>query len=121
MNEILIIHPYRDQQMWVFDDERFGLVKEPFVAGADTLLDRMTASIPEAEKGVTLLFSAQPFPGYQFEFVKTRPEYSGNWYRSEEFQLEGWLCPALFHYFTEAPERLYVQVKPRQSSSGDSV
>ena len=107
--------------MWVFDDARVGLVKEPFVAGADVLLSRMTAAIPDAAEGVTALFSGQPFPGYQYELVRRCEEYGGHWYFSEEFELEGWLCPALFHYFEIAPERLYVQVKPGQSSSGSAV
>ena len=27
--------------------------------------------------------------------------------------LEGWLCPALFKYFDQAPERIYAQVKAK--------
>jgi hypothetical protein len=27
--------------MWVFDDPRVGLAQEPFVAGADTMIDRV--------------------------------------------------------------------------------
>jgi hypothetical protein len=27
--------------------------------------------------------------------------------------MEGWLCPALFKYFEEAPKRIYVQVKAK--------
>ena len=30
--------------MWVFDDERVGLDKEPFVAGADTMIDTAVAA-----------------------------------------------------------------------------
>jgi hypothetical protein len=26
--------------------------------------------------------------------------------------MEGWLCPALFKYFTEAPPRLYARGEP---------
>ena len=40
MNSIMVIYPYRDAGLWVFDDERVGLDKEPFIAGADTLIDR---------------------------------------------------------------------------------
>ena len=25
--------------------------------------------------------------------------------------MEGWLCPALLRYFSEAPKQIYVQVK----------
>ena len=38
-NSIFVIRPYKWNGMWVFDDERVGLDKEPFVAGADTMID----------------------------------------------------------------------------------
>jgi hypothetical protein len=41
MNVINVIAPYKHQGMWVFDDPRVGLVQEPFVAGADTIIDRV--------------------------------------------------------------------------------
>ena len=56
MNAINIIAPYKYLGMWVFDDPRLGLVQEPFVAGADTMIDRVTENIPEAEKGFLMLF-----------------------------------------------------------------
>jgi hypothetical protein len=113
MNSILVIHPYKHHGAWVFDDEPVGLLREPFVAGADVAIDRMVESIPNAAAGVTLYFSASPFPGAKHEFQWRREESGGNWYYSAEFDQEGWLCPALFKYFDEAPKRLYVQVKPK--------
>ena len=113
MNSLMAIHPYKVNGTWVFDDPTVGLTQEPFVSGADVLIDRMVAHIPDAESGMTLVFSGSPFPGYQHEFRKLREEHGGNWYQSDEYQLEGWLCPALFKYFDEAPDRLYVQVKER--------
>jgi len=113
MNSILVIHPYLDNGVWVFDDDRVGLVKEPFVAGADTVIDRMVAHIPGAAGGVTFLFSASPFPGSQHELVRRREENGGNWYYSPDFDLEGWLCPALFKYFDTAPPSIHVQVKAK--------
>jgi hypothetical protein len=113
MNSILVIHPYKYEGVWVFDDPRVGLSQEPFVSGADVILDRMTEGIPGAAAGVTVLFSGQPFPGAQYEFVWRRAEGGGNWYFSPQFDLEGWLCPALFKYFERAPERLHVQVKAK--------
>jgi hypothetical protein len=41
------------------------------------------------------------------------PTVQGNWYYAERLDMEGWLCPALLHYFPEAPKHLYVQVKSR--------
>lgn len=35
MNALLVIHPYKFNHQWVFDDENVGLIREPFVNGAD--------------------------------------------------------------------------------------
>ena len=99
MNSLMVIHPYKVQGVWVFDDPTVGLVQEPFVSGADVLIDRMVAHIPNAEAGVTLVFSGGPFPGYQHEFQRRRAEYGGHWYHSDEYQAEGWLCPCAVQVF----------------------
>lgn len=111
MNSINIIAPYRHHGMWVFDDARVGLVQEPFVAGADSMIDRVVANLPDAERGFRLIFSAGPFPGHELMLEWRREELGGNWYYAPALDMEGWLCPALFHYFEAAPRRIYVQVK----------
>ena len=113
MNTIGLIAPYKHEGMWVFDDPGVGLTREPFVAGIDKMIDRLVASIPNAEAGFRLLFSALPFPGYAVEIEWRREEYGGNWYYSPQFQIEGWLCPALFKYFEKAPPKLYVRAEPK--------
>lgn len=115
MNAINIIAPYRYLGMWVFDDPRVGLSAEPFVGGADTMIDRVTERISDAGNGFVLVFSASPFPGHQFRLDWRRAEGSGNIYYSHELDAEGWLCPALLRYFAERPDAIYVQVKPRPS------
>jgi len=117
MNAINVIAPYHYLGAWVFDDPRAGLVQEPFVSGADTLIDRAVADIPEARSGFLLLFSSSPFPGHQFRLEWRRVEADGNWYYSRDFDIEGWLCPALLRYFDEPPRALYVQVKPKPSDA----
>ena len=37
MNTIVAIYPYKHEGLWVFDDDRVGLVREPFISGADTI------------------------------------------------------------------------------------
>jgi hypothetical protein len=113
MNSIIAIHPYRFEGMWVFDDPAVGLRQEPFVSGADTILDQMVSEIPDAESGFTLLFSAGPFPGFQVEFEWRRAEMNGNWYHCSALGAEGWLCPALFKYFESAPPRIYAQFRAK--------
>jgi hypothetical protein len=56
MNAINLIVPYRYDGMWVFDDARVGLDKEPFVSGADTMIDLVVNDIPNAQNGFRLLF-----------------------------------------------------------------
>lgn len=93
MNAIRVIQPYWSSGTWVFDDERAGLVREPFVCGIPQMIDRLVTDIPDARKGFRLLFSSHPFPGHQAAFHRTRAESGGTWYRLEEPPMEGWLCP----------------------------
>lgn len=109
----MVIHPYKYEGLWVFDDEKAGLDKEPFVSGADDIIEKMVENIPDANKGFNLLFSAIPFPGHELELVWKREDSGGNWYYSPSLEMEGWLCPALFKYFDKAPPKLYAQFKPK--------
>ena len=113
MNSLFAIHPYKHEGLWVFDDPAVGLVQEPFVAGADVIIDRMVEGIPNAGAGVTIIFSAGSFPGCQHELEWRREEMGGNWYNSAKLDLEGWLCPALFKYFESAPGKIFAQVKAK--------
>ena len=114
-NSILVIAPYRHAGTWVFDDPRVGLSAEPFVSGIPELLDNlvMDANIPDADKGFRLIFSSQHFPGHQTKVVWRRRESGGNWYYSEEYDIEGWLCPALFKYFRRAPKEIYIKTEAK--------
>jgi uncharacterized protein YxeA len=113
MNALMVIVPYKYEGLWVFDDAAVGLSKEPFIAGIDTLIDKATANIPDAQHGFRAIFGATQFPGANFKLEWRRAESGGNWYYSPEFNQEGWLCPALFKYFKNAPREIYVKVEPR--------
>ena len=112
-NSIMVLQPYRYAGTWVFDDPAVGLRKEPFVAGIPELMDAMVKDIPDAEKGFRMLFSAQPFPGHTQKLTWRRGDKTGNWYYSEQYQKEGWLCPGLFKYYREAPKELYVKAEKK--------
>jgi hypothetical protein len=113
MNALIAIYPYKFEGLWVFDDEKVGLVQEPFISGADTIIERMTQTIPGAERGFRLMFSANPFPGHRVEFEWRREESGGNWYYCADLNQEGWLCPALFRYFPTAPKRIYAKFEAK--------
>ena len=113
MNSLSMIVPYKKYGMWMFDDERVGLREELFVSGADVMLEHITTQIPNAENGFRLLFSPTPFPGshIRLEWVREDEECPGNGYRWAETDLEGWLCPALFKYFEQAPQNIYLKAE----------
>jgi len=113
MNALMVIVPYKYEGLWVFDDAALGLSREPFIAGIDTLIDKATANIPDAQHGFRAIFSGTRFPGANFKLEWRRAESGGNWYYSQEFNQEGWLCPALLKYFKSAPREIYVKVEPR--------
>jgi hypothetical protein len=77
-NAINVIAPYKYHGLWVFDDPRVGLVQEPFVAGADAMIDRVVAGLPDAEHGFTMIFASTPFPGHQFRLDWRRNDGGGN-------------------------------------------
>ena len=63
MNSINVISPYKFAgRMWVFDDPRHGLVQEAFISGADVVIDRAVAHIPNAAGGFLLILHPSPFP-----------------------------------------------------------
>ena len=112
MNSIMVINPYWYVGTWVFDDDATGLVREPFVSGMPEIINSLVKDISDARSGFRLLFSAAPFPGYQASLTRDRPDFGGTWYRSDRDGTEGWLCPALFKYFPEAPAKIYVKAEP---------
>ena len=97
----------------MFDAPKVVLVQEPFVSGADVIIDRMTSAIPNAEKGFRLLFSATPFPGFMTQLDWRREALGGNWYYSRDLDMEGWLCPALLKYFDVAPQTIYAKFEAK--------
>jgi len=58
------------------------------------------------EKGLLVTVNSDD-PAYFGGYV----ESGGNWYYSADLDMEGWPCPALFRYFTDAPVSLYAQIK----------
>lgn len=112
-NSIMVIAPYKYEGTWVFDDLAVGLKREPFVSGIPEMIDKMVEGIPGAEKGFRLIFSAQPFPEYQFKLNWLRGDKTGNWYYCEQTKQEGWLCPGLFKYYKDAPKTLYAKAEKK--------
>lgn len=116
MNAIRVIFPYLKNDVWMFDDAAVGLCEEPFVCGIPAMIDRLVATVQDAERGFALYFSDQAFPGFQLKVDRAEPEQGGTWYTLtlDGATAKGWLCPALFKYFDAAPEAIYVKAEPRR-------
>jgi len=115
MNAIMALYPYKYEGLWVFDDKNTELVQEPFISGADTIIDKALElkGISNGDHGFRLLFSSSPFPGYDLKFTWVREGDGGNWYYSEDFKMEGWLCPALLKYFDSPPQEIYARFEEK--------
>jgi putative addiction module component (TIGR02574 family) len=120
-NKVFTIEPYRHEGAWVFDDPDVGLSREPFVSGISEMIDHLVAALPNAEAGFRLQFSAVPFEGVQARLSHVRADaVEGHWYRDDISGLEGWLCPALFWYFQEAPAVVYLRAEPKAVDGGET-
>ena len=118
-NAIHMIHPYKSDGVWMFDDPQKNVSKEPFVSGADEILDFISGY----EQKCILLFSGDRFPGCTFRLNKTYDEGKGAWYTLSQLALNkdckditnikhGWLCAVVTYYFNgDVPQEIYVQVK----------
>jgi hypothetical protein len=115
MNAINIIEIYKWKGFWVFDDPSTGLVHEALVMGTDKIIDVAVANIENADKGFICIFSGTPLPEYDIKLVlhKRGNNIDGNWYRSEELDMDGWLCPALYKYFEVEPDAIYLKIEPK--------
>ena len=106
MNQMNTLEFYRKNDCWVYDDPTFKRVAEPLVLGASELLDTvMKFQLGYiTRKRIIVTFSANVFPG-----ALCGHHEGGNWYTFNNER--GWLCPALFDYFTNAPEELWISVR----------
>lgn len=112
-NSLFVIKPYWHIGTWVFDDDRVGLVREPFVIGVPDMINYLVRNINNSKKGFKMLFSETAYPDYDQLISWEKEEAGGNWYQMDkEPMLRGWLCPALSLYFPKAPKRLYVSAEP---------
>jgi len=53
----------------------------------------------------------EPFVSGMPEMIDLLVTGIPNWYQWEAKGMEGWLCPAMFHYFRETPADLYCKAE----------
>lgn len=113
MNSIFIIEPYKVGNTWAFDDEKRGLIQEPFVGGFGPIIKKILIDkFGESKDKFVLIFSHIPFPEYDFQLKKGLDLNNGSFYMLDGLNLEGWLCPALRKYYTQdLPSDVYIKIE----------
>jgi hypothetical protein len=113
-NTVHVIFPYLHEGQWVFDDDRFGLTREPFVLGADDVIGILAQPFGRGpSRRFKLIFSAHPLPDAQLvaDRVGEWSKEGGANYQTRALPKQFWLCPALFYYVAAAPETLYARAE----------
>lgn len=107
-NSIIVIHPEKVQDVWIFSDEKRGIIDEPFVMGIPEIIE----SLLNGEEKCTMYASDNPFPGSK-KLTLIKEDYNGGWYRFGETKMEGWLCPVVQIYFGCVPKEIYFDIKQK--------
>lgn len=138
------IYPYLlDSGVWVFDDADKALYQEALVAGIPEMIETVCRrnAIPDYRNGgLAIDFAAEPFGHHDLVLdhlsvslpesilpavaeaeargavVEGAGEIYGNTYSLRGSDMQGWLCPALYKYFDQAPRHLYVCVRPKTAA-----
>jgi hypothetical protein len=116
-NNILELYPYQTRGCWVFDDSAAGLKEEAFVLGMSEIITRVVEHhrVPDASRGFRMIFSHEPFEGAhaRIDKIPGGSQEQGNWYEGEicGLSMRGWLCPALYLYFSQAPNQIYMRAE----------
>lgn len=120
-NSLFTMRVYRHEGMWVFDNPAVDLIKEPFVAGADTIFDEIAYGYDKQFETsdkikIDIVFSSKEFPGWEHMCEHTGKQYDGNTYVMCATTIptlknhDLWLCPALLKYFSTPPRTLFMSV-----------
>ena len=101
----------KEGKNWIFDDERLGIVKEPFVEGTSEMIDSL---IPEEEWGDEHVVTASDYAlkgEYYLTFlIDFDKETSWSTYHCLGFGQHK-LCPVLLKYFEEPPQDIYFMIE----------
>jgi hypothetical protein len=133
--QIRTLEPYFCAGEWVFDDDRIGLEAEAFVCGMSEILDFCLEDSgidpEEVEGGFKLTFTKDKWPDSTHSLTWLGASMGGNDYELDsecrnltihnsdrhydvKEGMKGWLCPALYHYFDDAPEKIYLSVARKE-------
>ncbi len=112
LNELHTVKPYKNEGVWVFDDDSKGLRKEPIINKQDVMLDKLVIGINDAEQGFCLLFSDTVFCGYQVRLIWQCVDDLGHWYTAKGLCEDAWFYPGFLQYFRTLPGEIFIRCCP---------
>lgn len=92
---IFKIVPYKYGSELVFDQEEYGLIKEPLIEGVPEILYELCERHNVSSEKFDLYFSDEPFEGFQLVADKLREYGGGFWYQIER-KKDGFVLPCFF-------------------------
>lgn len=106
MNSIYVIYPRKVNGIWLFTDDRIGVIDEIFVGYINVVIDKLVQDIKNAESGFRLLFSDKSFLNYDIELTYVNQAFNGTFYMTDKKQ-EVWFCPVLLKFYNKSPLNIY--------------
>ncbi len=104
-NQINILHIFKENGVWMFNDEEVGLYKEPFVSSINPMIDRVV----DGDKFKAFISHSSIF---EFTMVLDKEnEGMDGTYKLRGTDIIGWLCPATLKYFDKYPDSIYVKIE----------
>jgi hypothetical protein len=109
-NQINVIHPFKKNNVWVFNDPEVNLYEEPFVSNVNPLIDTVVTG-----DSFTAFISHSFIPNAQIVLEQVldsdHSDIGDGWYQMQGTGLVCWLCPATLKYFKDYPDMIYVRIK----------
>lgn len=107
-NSIMKLDLFKEKNTWMFNDESFNIIREPFVLGMSEMIDHYVNN-PTLNK-TTIFFSHDKFP-HCHELKLLNEDSDGGWYQDVDTKMVGWLCPVTRVYMKNIPEKIYFMVE----------
>jgi len=104
------LYAFRTESGWAYDDPRVPIENEPFVDGAELIIEHLLAN-PHADRAVLRFSDREEYP-HVLEYLEDHA--GGATYLLRGTGMKGWLCVHLFDYFDTPPKRISISVTEYQ-------
>ena len=102
---------YKNQGIWMFDDESKNIEKEPFVGGFSELIDfilKEKGVWAGSHRGIDIEFSLEKEAQDMVEITKVE-DMDNDWALYQYNDMQGTLCPVTLQYLGKHPESFFIR------------